>query len=103
MIVVIFKARIRALDDDYARVAARLRELALSEFGCIEFQAVSEGENEVALSYWPDEASIQRWRAHPEHREAQRLGRERWYASYSVQIGRIEREYAGGEVRDQGR
>jgi len=93
MVMVIFRARIRKLDDEYARVAARMRELAIAEFGCIEFHAVSEGAEEVALSYWPDEDSIRRWRNHPEHLLAQQTGRERWYESYSVQVARITRQY----------
>jgi heme-degrading monooxygenase HmoA len=93
MLVVIFRAKIRSLDEQYVAVAARMRELALSRFGCLEFHAVSEGPDEVALSYWPDEASIKAWRAHPEHVEAQRLGREKWYESYSVEVARLERSY----------
>jgi heme-degrading monooxygenase HmoA len=93
MVMVIFRARIRKLDDEYVRVAARMRELAIAEFGCIEFHAVSEGAEEVALSYWPDEESIRRWRNHPEHLLAQQAGRERWYESYSVQVARITRQY----------
>ncbi len=93
MYVVIFRARIRRLDAEYAAMAARMRELALGQFGCLEFHAVTEGEHEVALSYWPDEASIRAWKAHPEHLLAQRAGRERWYESYSVQVARVERDY----------
>ena len=74
-------------------MAARMRQLALDEFGCLEFQALCEGEQEVALSYWPDLDSIRRWRAHTEHLLAQTLGRERWYAAYTVQVAKIEREY----------
>ena len=93
MFVVIFRARIRQLDDEYGRVAARMRELALTEFGCLEFHAVCEGLDEVALSYWPDEDSIRRWRLHPEHLLAQQTGRDHWYASYSVQVAQVTREY----------
>ncbi len=93
MFVVIFRASIRQLDTEYSQMAARMRELALSEFGCLEFHTVSEGQQEVALSYWPDEASINAWKAHPEHRQAQQLGRERWYESYSVQVAEIARHY----------
>lgn len=93
MFVVIFRARVRKLDDEYARVAAHMRELAITEFGCLEFHALSEGAEEVALSYWPDEDSIRRWRNHPEHLLAQQTGRERWYASYSVQVAQVAREY----------
>ena len=93
MYVVIFRARIRSFDAEYSAIAARMRELALSEFGCLEFQAVTEGKDEVALSYWPSEESIRAWKAHPEHLLAQRSGRERWYESYTVQVAQIGREY----------
>ncbi len=91
--VVIFRARTRTLDDEYLKVAARMRELALSQFGCLEFQAVTEGRDEVALSYWSDEQSIRAWKSHAEHVLAQQLGRERWYESYVVQVAQITREY----------
>lgn len=93
MVVVIFRAKIRQLDPDYVAAAARLRELALTQFACLEFQAVSEGAEEVALSYWPDEASVLAWKSHAEHVMAQQIGRERWYQSYVVQVAHIGREY----------
>lgn len=95
MYVVIFKATIRNLDSEYSTTAARMRELALTEFGCLEFQAVTEGKEEVALSYWPDEESIRAWKSHPEHVFAQQLGKQKWYESYTVQIAHIDREYRG--------
>jgi heme-degrading monooxygenase HmoA len=93
MWVVIFRATVRATDDEYARVAGRMRDLALSQFGCLEFAAVNEGPEEVALSYWPSEESIRAWKQYSEHVLAQELGRERWYESYVVQVARIQREY----------
>jgi len=93
MYVVIFRAKIRMLDDDYMRMAARMRELALHQFGCIAFHSVTQGCEEIALSYWPDEASIRAWKAHPEHVLAQQAGQEQWYAAYSVQVAAITREY----------
>jgi len=96
MYVVIFRARIRQFDTEYPAMAARMRELALTRFGCLQFHAVTEGDQEIALSYWPDEASIRAWRAHPEHALAQQAGRERWYASYTVQVAQVTREYTVG-------
>lgn len=96
MLVVIFRARVRHLDEEYGTTAHRMRKLALEEFGCLAFHAVTEGEEEIALSYWPDEASILAWRKHPEHLEAQRMGRERWYAGYSVQVAQVGRDYRVG-------
>jgi heme-degrading monooxygenase HmoA len=93
MFVVIFRAKVRQTDLEYSQVAARMRELALSQFGCLEFTAVTEGKDEIALSYWPSEEHIRAWKAHSEHVLAQQLGRERWYESYTVQVAEVTREY----------
>jgi heme-degrading monooxygenase HmoA len=70
-----------------------MRELALRQFGCLKFQAVAEGKDEIALSYWPSEESIGAWKSHPEHVLAQQSRRERWYESYSVQVAQVSRGY----------
>lgn len=94
MFVVIFRAKTRALDAEYSAMAAQMRELALTQFGCLDFIAVTEGEQEIALSYWSDEASIRAWKQHADHLAAQRTGRERWYAAYSVEIAEVRRRYS---------
>ena len=91
--MVIFRARIAQLDEEYSRLAKQLRTLALEEFGCIEFTAVSEGDEEIALSYWPDQQSIARWKRQADHLIAQQLGCDRWYASYSVEVVQVLRAY----------
>jgi heme-degrading monooxygenase HmoA len=91
--LVIFQATARDPDEEYARTAARLRELALRECGCLEFVSVTEGDREISLSYWRDEESIHAWKQHADHIMAQELGRARWYARYRVEVARIERSY----------
>ncbi len=93
MYVVIFRATVCKLDAEYSAVAKRMRELAVDQFGCIEFHSVTEGVNEVSLSYWPSEENIRAWKDHPEHLLAQQAGRERWYQSYTVQVAQVGREY----------
>ncbi|WP_207063693.1 antibiotic biosynthesis monooxygenase [Motiliproteus sp. SC1-56] len=89
MYAVIFKAKIKTLDSSYSTTAARLRELALAEYGCTEFTACTEGQQEIAISYWPSLAHIKAWGQDPEHRQAQALGKAKWYESYQVQITQI--------------
>lgn len=93
MYVVIFRARVRRLDAEYALMAAQLRSRALEQFGCLAFHAVTEGAEEIALSYWPDLDSIRTWKADAEHLLAQQLGQQRWYEAYEVQIAQVLREY----------
>ena len=93
-IVVVFRARAQQMDETYMATALRMRDKAMAEYGCTEFvfAATPDGE-EIALSYWPDLASIARWKQDLEHQAAQRQGRELWYASYRIQIAEISRDY----------
>ena len=93
MYVVIFRAKVRQVDEEYLQMARKLRDLALQEFGCYEFHAVTEGKEEIALSYWPDENAIRRWKKQADHLLAQQRGRDEWYESYSVQIAEVVRSY----------
>ncbi len=93
MLAVIFKATLAKLDEEYSLAAARMRERAFALYGCLDFITVSEGNQEVAISYWPDEASIQRWKNDPEHLLAQKTGRTRWYQSYTIEVVEVLRAY----------
>ena len=88
MYVVIFKAEINELDDNYVNTAYKLRELAKS-YGCTRFESFATDKEEIALSYWPDRESIRRWGADPEHQAAQALGKSTWYKHYSVEIAEL--------------
>ena len=94
MFAVIFKAVINKLDSRYFETAKRLRELAKTKYGCLDFVSATEGDREIAISYWPSEEQISAWKDDPEHRQAQQLGRTLWYRSYSVEVVSIERSYA---------
>lgn len=93
MYVVIFRATVAEFGEGYTELAGTLRDRALREYGCLEFVSYMEGDQEVALSYWPDEKSILAWKAEVEHLVAQALGRERFYSAYRVQVARVERDY----------
>ncbi|MFT5521680.1 MAG: heme-degrading monooxygenase HmoA [Enterobacterales bacterium] len=94
MFAVIFKAKPGQQDDKYLQTVARMRELAFNKYACLDFITATEGELELAISYWEDEESIKNWKNDPEHILAQQAGRANWYESYSVQIVEIKREYS---------
>ena len=96
MYVVIFRAGVNKFDDAYSAMAEQMRKLAINEYGCLEFTACTEGNNEIALSYWESESQIKDWRENPEHLAAQELGKNNWYKSYTVQVVEIVREYKSG-------
>lgn len=94
MFAVIFRATTGSQDASYFDTVAKMRDLAFERYGCREFVAVTEGDQEIAISYWDDEAAIQRWKNDPEHALAQQRGREAWYQRYTVQVVEIQREYS---------
>ena len=95
MYAVIFKAKLAHSDDAYFQTAERLRELALGKYGCLEFVSMMEGDEEIAISYWENEAQIKNWKNDPEHIRAQEKGRTRWYKSYCVEVCKVKRAYPG--------
>lgn len=81
----------------YKDLASRLREKAMSDFGCTAFISATENGREIAISYWPDLESIKRWKADELHLQAQNLGQAIWYENYTVQVCEIRYQYSNTE------
>ena len=93
---VIFTAEMAADVTGYAGTAERMNELAQQQRGYIGRYHSMEGNREITISYWEDLEAVKAWKAHPEHRAAQELGRSKWYADYQVQLVKIDRFYEAG-------
>jgi heme-degrading monooxygenase HmoA len=92
--VVFTSVRTDADEAGYARAAERMVELAQRQRGYLGYESARDASGlGLTVSYWDSRESIARWRADVEHAEAQRLGRERWYASYSLRVCRVERAW----------
>lgn len=79
-------------DNGYGAMAARMVELAAQQPGFLGAESAREGLG-ITVSYWADLQSIAAWKQNAEHLEAQRLGREQWYAGFRLRIARVERDY----------
>ncbi len=93
MFAVIFRATVGNQDTEYGKMALELRKLAFETHGCLDFTAVTEGNQEVAISYWESESAIKKWKDNAVHLVAQELGQKQWYSAYSVQIVEVKHEY----------
>ena len=99
-VITIFRSRLRAEHlEDYARVAARMDELAhqMPGFRSIKTFQATDGER-VSIVEFDSEEDHQAWRRHPEHQEAQKLGRELFYSEFQIQVCRLERAYGMGKA-----
>lgn len=87
---------IKAEDDNgYSEMAERMKELAQLQPGYLGIESARE-EMGITVSYWKDLESIRHWKMNMEHLEAQKLGKEKWYAQYKLRVCLVERDYGFG-------
>jgi len=94
---VIFTSKLNSNSEGYEKVSGRMVELVQQQSGFLGFESARETVG-ITVSYWKDEASILKWSSNFEHQEAQRLGREKFYNSYSIRICKVERAYSSMSV-----
>lgn len=106
-VAVIFTTVTTPDDAGYGAMADEMERLAADQPGYLGVTSVRDAATRigVTVSYWATEADARAWRSVAEHREAQRLGRERWYAEYRLEVaevGRAARFDAGPVLRPRG-
>src|SRR2546425_12944201 len=96
MPVVVFRSRLRPeAAEEFRKLVPRMLELARSIPGFVSYKAfeADDGERVSIIEFETDEA-LHTWREHPEHREAQVGGRDRFYAEYDIKVCAPLRERA---------
>jgi len=79
-------------DNGYNAMADSMMELAKNQSGFLGVESARE-QIGITVSYWKDLESIQKWKDNPEHRVAQRKGKEAWYEQFTTRIAKVERDY----------
>ena len=79
----------------YADMAEQMEELATEQPGYLGVRSARDAQTGegITVSYWRDDASARAWKSVVEHVEAQRLGRDEWYAEYDVIVAEVIRAY----------
>jgi heme-degrading monooxygenase HmoA len=97
LVVVVFEVWLKASERHrYFDIAAELRpELEkIDGFISVErFRSLNDEGKYVSLSFWQDEAAVQRWRQHARHGGAQRLGRSEIFADFRITVASVIRSY----------
>jgi len=101
MIAVIFEVEPHPESRErYLDIAARLRHHLerIDGFLSIErFESLTRPGRILSLSFFSDEAAVAAWRALPEHRAAQRAGRDELFANYRLRVAEVVRDYGPDE------
>ncbi|MDW3204842.1 MAG: antibiotic biosynthesis monooxygenase [Alphaproteobacteria bacterium] len=88
---------------EYLDIAAELKPLLETMDGFISverFQSLTTPGKYLSLSFWRDEAAIERWRNTDPHRIAQAKGRGEVFAGYRLRVAQVVRDY-GMTDRDE--
>lgn len=88
---VIFRSNRTSQDAGYSEMAARMEELVRQQPGFLEMASFRSPDGAGAtISYWEDLDAIRAWKQNTEHQQAQQLGKQKWYHSYTIEIAKIE-------------
>jgi heme-degrading monooxygenase HmoA len=79
-------------ENGYGIMAEKMVEIAKQQDG---FLGIESARNElgITVSYWRDLDSIRKWKEHSEHKIAQNLGKEKWYAAFKTRIAKVDFDY----------
>lgn len=93
MIVTVFRSRLRPEHaDEYFAMAARMSELAREMPGYISHKIFIAPDGErVTIVEFENAETHRAWATHAAHVGAQQVGRERFYAEYSIQVCEVLR------------
>jgi len=94
MIVTVFRSRLDPEHEtEYEMFSEEVHELGTRMPGFVSIKTFTAEDGErVSIVEFESEEALTAWREHPRHREAQTLGRERFFLEYSITTCRVMRE-----------
>jgi heme-degrading monooxygenase HmoA len=94
MIIIVFRSRLRpGLQDEYVALVEDMRKLAVTMPGYISHKGFwAEDGERVTIVEFESKETLEAWRMHPEHRRAQKAGRDKFYTEYHVAVCEVLRE-----------
>jgi len=93
MMVVLFRSKLVDAPDGYDAMAVEMEDLARTMPGFVDVKAFKAEDGErLTVVWWENEETLKGWRENVRHRVAQRLGRERWYEYYKIEVAEIVRQ-----------
>ena len=104
MIAVIFEVEpAEGRKDEYLDIAAEMRPMVEEVEGFISverFQSLTDPKKLLSISFFEDEAALDRWRQLAAHRRAQAKGRAGIFSGYRLRVASVIRDY-GMHDREQ--
>ncbi|WP_425098007.1 antibiotic biosynthesis monooxygenase family protein [Tropicibacter sp. S64] len=97
MIAIIFEVTPKdGKKDAYLDIAAQMRPLVNEVEGFLgveRFQSLTNPDKLLSISFFEDEAAVDRWRQLAAHRKAQSQGKNHLFADYRLKVCHVLRDY----------
>jgi len=97
MIAIIFEVEpAKGKKEAYLDIAAKMRPMVEEVEGFLSverFQSLTNPEKLLSISFFEDEAAVDRWRQLTAHRSAQSSGRSGIFADYRLKVCHVMRDY----------
>jgi heme-degrading monooxygenase HmoA len=95
MVVVLFRSMLTdEAGEDYAAMAGELEARARTLPGFIDFKSFQAADGEhLLVIHWQSAEQLRAWTDDARHAVAQRLGREKWYRYFRVEVAETSRSY----------
>lgn len=89
---VIFASQRTDGDRGYAEMAQKMVQLAEKQTGFLGIESARDNSLGITVSYWDSTEAIAKWKAHAEHKIAQKRGRTEWYKEFAFRVCKVERD-----------
>jgi heme-degrading monooxygenase HmoA len=96
MVLVLFRSKLTSeAGADYAVMANEMLERARTMKGFIDFKSFAADDGErLSVIRWESLDLLRAWTDDLRHVVAQRLGREKWYEYFRVEVAEVVRSYS---------
>jgi heme-degrading monooxygenase HmoA len=101
-VVVVFRSYLRPeFEAEYWEMAGRMGLLAIAVPGYLSHKVfVAQDGERLTLVEYASEDVVREWSRDPEHIKAKKLGRQRFYSKYKVQVCSVVRQH-GSNVSER--
>ena len=95
MVLVLFRSKLTAqASDDYEAMADEMLARARTMAGFVDFKSFRADDGErLSVIRWESQDTLRAWTDDLRHVVAQRLGREKWYDYFRVEVAEVVRSY----------
>src|SRR5580765_8237761 len=88
VIVVLFRSKLTAAaGEDYTQELAAMNEYVKTQPGFIAVKSFTADDGErLTIVWWKDRETLELWRNNDSHVEVKKMGRQRWYEYYKMEV-----------------